>query len=247
MVRRHTDRVARNPGPVRPVVEPTNRARFVRRRSSPAADRRRAAPEGRAPPARKTGRIGARVLAELSFRDPVPVIWLPYPEVRRERELARFSLHLVRHRTWPEEPDPLDADPCSGSRPRGLIYSASPGASCSTALRRLGDPRHQPLPRRPSRAGARLVLLSLPCPEGHRVCLHDGKAGVAVREVVDVRSCDLCGDGHGRRRRRWSRDPACGARVRRAFPSGPVRRRKTRSPSRCQSVHPAVPARSEVK
>ena len=46
----------------------------------------------------KTG-IDARVLAELSFRDLVPAIWLPDPQVRSERELARFRLHLVRHRS----------------------------------------------------------------------------------------------------------------------------------------------------
>jgi hypothetical protein len=39
------------------------------------------------------------VLATLSARDLVPEIWLPDPAVRRERELARFRLHLVRHRT----------------------------------------------------------------------------------------------------------------------------------------------------
>jgi transposase len=39
------------------------------------------------------------VLAELSFRDLVPAIWLPDPQVRRERELARFRLHLVKHRS----------------------------------------------------------------------------------------------------------------------------------------------------
>jgi transposase len=39
------------------------------------------------------------VLAVLSHRDLVPEIWLPDPSVRRERELARFRLHLVRHRT----------------------------------------------------------------------------------------------------------------------------------------------------
>jgi transposase len=39
------------------------------------------------------------VLAELSRRDLVPEIWLPTPEVRAERERARWRLHLVRHRT----------------------------------------------------------------------------------------------------------------------------------------------------
>src|SRR3954452_2656531 len=45
-----------------------------------------------------TDRIDARVRAELSWRALVPEIWLPDPAVRRERELARFRLHLVRHR-----------------------------------------------------------------------------------------------------------------------------------------------------
>src|SRR3954463_4765916 len=55
--------------------------------------------KGLAPLACKTDRIDARVLAELSWRDLVPAIWLPDPSIRRERELARFRLHLVRHRT----------------------------------------------------------------------------------------------------------------------------------------------------
>jgi transposase len=55
--------------------------------------------KGLAPLACKTDRIDARVLAQLSWRDLVPAIWLPDPSIRRERELARFRLHLVRHRT----------------------------------------------------------------------------------------------------------------------------------------------------
>jgi transposase len=39
------------------------------------------------------------VLATLSQRDLVPAIWLPDPRVREERELARFRLHLVKHRS----------------------------------------------------------------------------------------------------------------------------------------------------
>ena len=35
----------------------------------------------------------------LSQRDLVPAIWLPDPRVREERELARFRLHLVKHRS----------------------------------------------------------------------------------------------------------------------------------------------------
>jgi transposase len=55
--------------------------------------------KGLAPLACKTDRIDARVLAVLSHRDLVPAIWLPDPRVRRERELARFRMHLVKHRS----------------------------------------------------------------------------------------------------------------------------------------------------
>src|SRR5665647_2821007 len=55
--------------------------------------------KGIAPLAAKTDKIDAWVLAELARRDLVPEIWLPTPEVRAERERARFRLHLVHHRT----------------------------------------------------------------------------------------------------------------------------------------------------
>ena len=54
--------------------------------------------KGLAPLACKTDRIDAWGLAELARRDLVPAIWLPTPEVRAERERARWRLHLVRHR-----------------------------------------------------------------------------------------------------------------------------------------------------
>jgi transposase len=41
-------------------------------------------------------RLGPR---ELARRDLVPAIWLPDPQVRAERERARWRLHLVRHRS----------------------------------------------------------------------------------------------------------------------------------------------------
>src|SRR3954466_3656085 len=74
------------------------RARHARVRVG-SAGRRRAEGQGLAPLACKTDRIDARVLAVLSERDLVPAIWLPDPSIRRERELARFRSHLVRHRT----------------------------------------------------------------------------------------------------------------------------------------------------
>jgi transposase len=55
--------------------------------------------KGLAPLACKTDKIDALVLAELSRRDLVPAIWLPTPEIRAERERARFRMHLVKHRS----------------------------------------------------------------------------------------------------------------------------------------------------
>lgn len=55
--------------------------------------------KGLAPLACKTDRIDARVLAVLGHRDLVPEIWLPDPRVRAERELARYRMHLVKHRS----------------------------------------------------------------------------------------------------------------------------------------------------
>ena len=55
--------------------------------------------KGLAPLAVKTDKIDSKVLADLSQRDLVPAIWLPDPAVREERELARFRLHLVNHRS----------------------------------------------------------------------------------------------------------------------------------------------------
>jgi len=55
--------------------------------------------KGLAPLACKTDTIDSKVLAVLSHRDLVPAIWLPDPRVREERELARFRLHLVKHKS----------------------------------------------------------------------------------------------------------------------------------------------------
>ena len=52
-----------------------------------------------APLACKTDKIDSQVLAVLSQRDLVPAIWLPHPRIREERELARFRLHLVKHKS----------------------------------------------------------------------------------------------------------------------------------------------------
>ena len=88
--------------PVTAAIESMNGARFVHDQLELAgwdveiADAQKV--KGLAPLACKTDRIDAWVLAELSRRDLVPSIWLPTPEVRAERERARWRLHLVRHR-----------------------------------------------------------------------------------------------------------------------------------------------------
>jgi transposase len=90
-------------GPVRAVIESMTGARFIHDTLEElgwevlVADAQKV--KGLAPLACKTDKIDARVLAELSWRDLVPAIWLPDPSIRRERELARYRLHLVRHRT----------------------------------------------------------------------------------------------------------------------------------------------------
>jgi transposase len=96
-------RAAMHGGPARGVIESMNGARFVHDRLEEhgwdvlIADATKV--KGLAPLACKTDKIDARVLGTLSARDLVPEIWLPDPSIRRERELARFRLHLVRHRT----------------------------------------------------------------------------------------------------------------------------------------------------
>src|SRR5213079_352034 len=98
-----TQRLERHGAPIRAAIESMNGARFVHDRLELAgwdveiADAQKV--KGLAPLACKTDRVDARVLAELARRDLVPAIWLPTPDVRAERERARFRLHLVRHRT----------------------------------------------------------------------------------------------------------------------------------------------------
>jgi transposase len=98
-----TRRVAVYNEPARAVVEAMNGARFVHDELSRygwevlIADAQKV--KGLAPLACKTDKVDARVLAELSWRDLVPAVWLPSAEQRSERERARFRMHLVKHRT----------------------------------------------------------------------------------------------------------------------------------------------------
>jgi transposase len=98
---RRIDAVHREP--VCAVIESMTGARFVHDTLEQAgwaveiADAQKV--KGLAPLACKTDRIDSLVLATLSQRDLVPAIWLPDPRVREERELARFRLHLVKHKS----------------------------------------------------------------------------------------------------------------------------------------------------
>jgi transposase len=96
-------RVLEHGEPVRAVIESMTGARFVHDTLERhgwdvlVADAQKV--KGLAPLACKTDKIDAHVLAVLSERDLAPAIWLPDPAVRREREQARFRLHLVKHRS----------------------------------------------------------------------------------------------------------------------------------------------------
>jgi transposase len=85
---------------VRGVMESMNGARFVHDTLEEhgwevlIADAQKV--KGLAPLACKTDRIDARVLAQLSFHELVPAIWLPDPSVRRERELWSVTARARR-------------------------------------------------------------------------------------------------------------------------------------------------------
>jgi transposase len=96
-------KLARHGQSVRAVIESMTGARFIHDTLERLgwdvliADAQRV--KGLAPVACKTDRVDSRVLAVLSHRNLVPAIWLPDPRVRREREQARFRLHLVKHKS----------------------------------------------------------------------------------------------------------------------------------------------------
>src|SRR5919106_142368 len=98
---RRIDEVHREP--VRAVVESMTGARLVHDTleaegwSVEIADAQKV--KGLAPLACKNDKIDSMVLAVLSHRDLVPAIWLPDPHIRDQRELARFRMHLVKHKS----------------------------------------------------------------------------------------------------------------------------------------------------
>jgi transposase len=96
-------RLERHGQPIQAAIESMNGARFVHDQLErlgwevELADAKKV--KGLAPLACKTDRIDAWVLAELSRLELVPAIWLPDHGVRKERELARWRLFLVRQRS----------------------------------------------------------------------------------------------------------------------------------------------------
>ena len=98
-----TRRLAVFDEPLRGVVESMTGARFVHDQlvrwgwEVLVADAAKV--KALAPLACKTDKIDARVLARLSVLDLVPAIWLPSERLRGERELSRYRMHLVKHRT----------------------------------------------------------------------------------------------------------------------------------------------------
>ena len=134
-----TRRVGSHGVAVRGVIESMTGARFVHDRLEELgwdvliADAAKV--KGLAPLACKTDKIDARVLAVLSERDLVPEIWLPDPRVRREREQARFRMHLVKHRSMLKHRIHATARPSASS-------SRSHRASSRSVLARRLRPRN---------------------------------------------------------------------------------------------------------
>jgi transposase len=114
--------------------------------------------KGLAPLACKTDKIDSMVLAVLSHRDLVPAIWLPDPHIREERELARFRLHPVKHRSMLKQapsarPCRPPIHPLAHERPRGRLGARVHDRRRDRRDRALlltGEARrlHRPLPAR---------------------------------------------------------------------------------------------------
>jgi transposase len=81
--------------------------------------------KGLAPLTCKTDKIDSMVLAVLYQRDLVPAISLPDPRIREERELARFRLQLVKHKSALK--CPTDVHP--GDHPHHARYAGRVAAS----------------------------------------------------------------------------------------------------------------------
>jgi hypothetical protein len=149
-----TRRVAVYEQPVGGVVESMNGARFVHDELVAhgwevlIADAQPV--KGLAPLACKTDKIDARVLAELSVRDLVPAIWLPTPELRRERATPACA----RASNNPATPTAAARCPSTGPVPAlGTDGGRNPRRRPPALPRAL--PAHQTSPRPPARRQGR--------------------------------------------------------------------------------------------
>ena len=192
----------------------------------------------------KNDKIDARVLGTLSARDLVPEIWLPDPSIRRERELARFRLHLVRHRTTLKDYRIHAAliafgHPC----PVSDLF----GHAGRELLDRLAIPdpwrrqrRRQPAAHRRPRAADRAADDRAQAP-GRRPPLHPA-AGQRPRVRLDQRVHRRLGD----RRHRPHRIAGQAVRLHRPVPARqPVRRQRPPRPD--LQARPQVPALGAVR
>ncbi len=96
-------RLGRHEEPIRGAIESMTGARFVHDTLEDLgwdvliADAEKVKPFGSV--ACKTDKVDSQVLARLSQLALIPEIWLPDPRVREERELTRYRMHLVKHRS----------------------------------------------------------------------------------------------------------------------------------------------------
>jgi len=96
-------RLDRHEEPIRGAIESMTGARFVHDTLEDLgwdvliADAEKVKPFGSV--ACKTDKVDSQVLARLSQLALIPEIWLPGPTVREERELTRYRMHLVKHRS----------------------------------------------------------------------------------------------------------------------------------------------------
>lgn len=140
--------------------------------------------KGLAPLACKTDKIDSMVLAVLSRRDLVPAIWLPDPRVREERELARFRMRLVKHKSALRTESIPRRSTSAGPCPVTDLF----GAEGRRLLARLDRARRQGPRRDFDPAGAS-------CGTGSRTSAHsrprrDGRVACpAPRDVQQRRPC----------------------------------------------------------
>jgi Transposase len=137
--------------------------------------------KGLAPLACKTDRIDSMVLAVLSQRDLVPAIWLPDPSVREERELARFRLHLVKHRS---DRKPLTQAPNRNARHFAGRLGVQGGEICVFCFWEVGRTLDQAPRATLNRVEAVSVTWAAPTPTRKTAAYHSPVARPTTRPPI---------------------------------------------------------------